>query len=153
MPTNLYGPNDNFDLQTSHVLPALIRKFHEAKINNTPAVELWGSGTPMREFMHVDDMAAACVHLMENLDAQELYDELELTHVNIGVGEDLSIMDLARLISKLVGYTGEIKTNPSKPDGTPRKIMDNSLLTSLGFKPSIDLESGIKEVYQHYLNS
>lgn len=152
MPTNLYGPNDNFDLQNSHVLPALIRKFHEAKLNNVPFVKLWGTGTPMREFMHVDDMAAACVHLMENLDAPKLYDKLGLTHVNIGVGEDLSIMDLARLISRIVGYTGEIRPDPSKPDGTPRKIMDNSLLQKLGFRPGIELETGIKDVYKWYLS-
>lgn len=152
MPTNLYGPNDNFDLQNSHVLPALIRKFYEAKKNNDPAVTLWGTGTPKREFMHVDDMAAACIHLMENLDARQLYDELSVTHVNIGVGEDLSILDLARLISRIVGYDGEIMLDPSKPDGTPRKIMDNSLLNRLGFRHSIDLEQGISEVYKQYQN-
>jgi GDP-L-fucose synthase len=150
MPTNLYGPNDNFDLKTSHVLPALMRKFHEAKLNRSEFVELWGSGTPMREFMHVDDMAAACVFILENLEAVKLYDELGLTHVNIGVGEDLSIMELARLVKKIVGYEGEIRPDPSKPDGTPRKIMDNSLLKSLGFSHSIGLEDGIRSVYNQY---
>ncbi len=147
MPTNLYGPNDNFDLQTSHVLPALIRKFHEAKVNGSPVVELWGTGTPLREFMHVDDMAAACIHVMENLDAKRLYDEWGLTHVNIGVGEDLSIRDLALLVQKIVGFKGEIRWDSSKPDGTPRKIMDNSLLKKLGFSHKISLEQGIAKVY------
>jgi len=191
MPTNLYGPNDNFDLHTSHVLPALVRRFHLAKclmegnwdsiskdLDRTPigvangsssrdsiskiltaegitrgpdrdsiSVTIWGTGTPMREFMHVDDMATACIHIMKNLDAPKLYDELGLTHVNIGVGEDLSIMDLARMISKIVGFEGEIRTDPSKPDGTPRKIMDNSLLKQLGFKSRIRLEEGIAQIY------
>ena len=150
MPTNLYGPNDNFDLQSSHVLPALIRKFHEAKVSGSPFVELWGTGTPMREFMHVDDMAAACIHVMEKLDAPKLYDELGLTHVNIGVGEDLSIADLAGLIRRIAGYEGEIRWDKSKPDGTPRKIMDNSLLKKLGFRHSIDLETGIRKVYDKF---
>jgi len=150
MPTNLYGPNDNFDLQTSHVIPALIRKFHEAKINGSEFVELWGTGTPLREFMHVDDMAAACIHIMENLDARQLYDEFGLTHVNIGVGEDLSIRELALVVQKIVGFTGEIRWDKSKPDGTPRKIMDNSLLKKLGFRHKISLEQGIAEVYAKY---
>jgi GDP-L-fucose synthase len=153
MPTNLYGPNDNFDLQNSHVLPALIRKFHEAKMDNAPFVELWGTGAPMREFMHVDDMAAACVHLMETLDARKLYDELGLTHVNIGVGEDLSILDLAQMIKRIVGFQGKLKFDHSKPDGTPRKIMDNSLLKKLGFRPAINLEDGIRQVYDLYTES
>jgi GDP-L-fucose synthase len=150
MPTNLYGPNDNFDLQTSHVLPALIRKFHEAKEARAPFVELWGTGTPKREFMHVDDMAAACIYLMENLDAKKLYDELGLTHVNIGVGEDLTILELAELIGQIIGFEGEIKMDPSKPDGTPRKIMDNSLLIKLGFIHKIGLSEGISEVYRRF---
>jgi GDP-L-fucose synthase len=151
MPTNLYGPNDNFDLQNSHVLPALIRKFHEAKMNRSSFVELWGTGTPKREFMHVDDMAAACVYLMENLEARTLYDEMGLTHVNIGVGEDLSILELAQLVRKIVGYEGDIRLDPSKPDGTPRKIMDNSLLKKLGFRHKKGLEEGIRDVYHHYI--
>ena len=150
MPTNLYGPNDNFDLNTSHVLPALIRKFHEAKVHRSPVVELWGTGKPLREFMHVDDMAAACIHIMENLDATKLYDEFGLTHVNIGVGEDLSISDLAMLIKRIVGYEGDLKWDTGKPDGTPRKIMDNSLLKKLGFRHRISLEHGITEVYSRY---
>jgi GDP-L-fucose synthase len=153
MPTNLYGPNDNFDLQTSHVLPALIRKFHEAKMNHAPFVDLWGTGAPMREFMHVDDMAAACIHLMETLDAGKLYDELGVTHVNIGVGDDLSIHDLAQMIKKIVGFQGELKFDHSKPDGTPRKIMDNSLLKKLGFSPAINLEDGIRQVYDLFTKS
>jgi GDP-L-fucose synthase len=148
MPTNLYGPNDNFDLQTSHVLPALIRKFHEAKMSKAPFVEIWGTGTPMREFMHVDDMAAACILVMEKLDAPDLYDELGLTHVNIGTGEDLSIFDLAKLIKRIIGYEGEIRFDKSKPDGTPRKIMDNSTLKKLGFKSRIPLEDGISQTYK-----
>ena len=151
MPTNLYGPNDNFDLETSHVLPALIRKFHEARISHAPNVELWGSGTPLREFMHVDDMAAACLHIMEKLDAPELYDEMGLTHVNIGTGEEISILDLAMMISRIVGFEGEIKFDASKPDGTPRKVMDNSVLKKLGFRHAVDLENGIQEVYYHYI--
>jgi GDP-L-fucose synthase len=152
MPTNLYGPNDNFDLEKSHVLPALIRKFHEAKLNNSPFVEIWGSGTPMREFMHVDDMAAACVHLMENLDAPKLYDELGLTHVNIGTGEEISIAALAQMIAGIVGYSGEIKYDRSKPDGTPRKLMEVSLLHKTGFIHVVSLEKGIRRLYEWYAN-
>ncbi len=151
MPTNLYGPNDNYDLQNSHVLPALIRKFHEAKSAGAEEVELWGSGTPKREFMHVDDMAAACIFVLENLDAQKLYDEMGITHINVGVGEDLSIMELALLVKKITGYEGEIRLDSSKPDGTPRKIMDNSRLRQLGFSRGIGLEEGIRQVYNHYL--
>jgi GDP-L-fucose synthase len=151
MPTNLYGPNDNFDLKTSHVLPALIRKFHDAKAGGSPFVELWGTGTPMREFMHVDDMAAACIFILENLDATKLYDQLGLTHVNIGVGEDLSIMELALLVKKIVGFEGEIRLDKTKPDGTPRKIMDNSLLKKLGFTHKIGLEEGISKVYHQFV--
>ncbi len=151
MPTNLYGPNDNFDLKTSHVLPALIRKFHDAKVTDAPFVELWGTGTPLREFMHVDDMASACIFIMETLDAPRLYDEFGLTHINIGVGEDISIMDLAKLVSKIVGYQGEIRLDPSKPDGTQRKLMDVSLLHRLGFKSNISLEEGIRAVYEGWV--
>ena len=145
MPTNLYGPNDNYDLKGSHVLPALIRKFHEAKVENKPFVELWGTGTPLREFMHVDDVAAAAYHLMQN------YDELKF--VNIGVGEDISIKDLALLIKEIVGYTGELKWDSTKPDGTPRKLMDVSYLNSLGFKASISLRDGISAVYQEFVEN
>jgi GDP-L-fucose synthase len=140
MPTNLYGPNDNYDLNKSHVLPALLRKFITAKRNKAPFVEMWGSGTPLREFLHVDDLAEACFFLMEN------YNELGL--VNIGVGEDVTILQLAQLIQKIVGYEGEIKLDPTKPDGTPRKLMDVQKLTNLGWKASISLEEGIKKVYE-----
>ncbi|MBK7311100.1 MAG: GDP-L-fucose synthase [Sphingobacteriaceae bacterium] len=142
MPTNLYGPNDNYNLNNSHVLPALIRKFHEAKESNAPSVEMWGTGSPLREFLHADDMADACVFLMQNYNGQK--------HVNIGVGVDLSIKDLALMIKKIVGYTGEIKHDLSKPDGTPRKLMDVSFLHSLGWKHKIELEQGISEVYKDF---
>ncbi|MBP6872934.1 MAG: GDP-L-fucose synthase [Bacteroidales bacterium] len=148
MPTNLYGPNDNYDLQNSHVIPALLRKFHDAKISNAPSVTLWGTGQPLREFMHVDDMARACILVMEKLDAPKLYDDLGLTHINIGVGEDITILELGRLIAKITGYTGKILFDTSKPDGTPRKIMDNSRLRKLGFKPRISLEEGLAQTYK-----
>ena len=140
MPTNLYGFNDNYDLNNSHVLPAMLRKFHEAKINNSPLVNLWGTGTPLREFLHADDMADACVHLMKT------YNEAGL--VNIGVGEDISIKDLALLIKGIVGYEGGIDWDSSKPDGTPRKLMDVSKLKSMGWQAKITLEEGIKGVYK-----
>lgn len=142
MPTNLYGPNDNYNLNNSHVLPALIRKFHEAKESNAPTVEMWGTGSPLREFLHADDMADACVFLMQNYNGQK--------HVNIGVGVDLSIKDLALMVKKIVGYTGEIKHDLTKPDGTPRKLMDVSFLHSLGWKHKIELEQGITEVYKEF---
>lgn len=142
MPTNLYGPNDNYNLNNSHVLPALIRKFHEAKESNAPSVEMWGTGSPLREFLHADDMADACVFLMQNYSDQK--------HVNIGVGVDLSIKDLALMIKKIVGYTGEIKHDLTKPDGTPRKLMDVGFLHSLGWKHRIELEQGIAEVYKEF---
>lgn len=138
MPTNLYGPNDNYDLQNSHVLPAMIRKFHEAKLNGT-SVELWGTGSPKREFLHADDMAEACVFLMEN------YNEPGL--VNIGTGEDLSIKELAEMIQKITKFEGEIIWDHTKPDGTPRKLMDVSKLHTLGWKHKITLEEGITKVY------
>jgi GDP-L-fucose synthase len=150
MPTNLYGPNDNFDLETSHVMPALIRKFIEAKANGAPYVDLWGSGEPMREFMHVYDMAEACIVVMQKLDAPKLYDKMKLTHVNIGVGEEISILGLAEMIRDIVGYQGVIRFDRKKPDGTPRKIMDNSILKKLGFKPLIGLEGGIVDVCLKY---
>ena len=140
MPTNLYGPNDNYHPQNSHVLPALIRKFHEAKRDQLPFVTLWGSGSPLREFLHVDDLADACFFLMEH------YNEPGL--VNIGVGHDLSILDLARLVQGIVGYEGTIENDLSKPDGTPRKLMDVSKLHQLGWQAKIDLETGIREVYE-----
>jgi GDP-L-fucose synthase len=140
MPTNLYGPNDNFDLKNSHVLPALIRKFHEAKINKVPFVEIWGTGSPKREFLHVDDMAAACVYLMQNYN--------EKGFVNIGCGEDISIKDLALLVKKIVGFEGELQFDTSKPDGTPRKLLDVSRLNAAGWKQTIPLEEGIRSVYE-----
>ena len=142
MPTNLYGPNDNYDLHNSHVLPALIRKFHEAKVNNQPTVEMWGSGTPLREFLHADDLADACFYLMQN------YNEPGL--VNIGTGIDLPIKDLAVLVKNIVGYTGEIVHDHSKPDGTPRKLMDVTKLHSFGWHHTIDLQKGIEMVYEEY---
>jgi GDP-L-fucose synthase len=145
MPTNLYGPFDNFDLNTSHVLPAMIRKFHEAKNNNNSPVTIWGSGKPMREFLHVDDLAKAVVFALENVLPDNLY--------NVGTGVDLTIKDLAFLIQKTVGHTGEIVWDSEKPDGTPRKLMDVSKLHSLGWKHEIELEDGIKSTYQWYLNN
>ena len=189
MPTNLYGPNDNFNLETSHVLPAMIRKFHLGRclenndwgairndLNNRPietvngeadtetilkiiskygvrqknggvTVELWGTGTPKREFMHVDDMAAACVFVMENVSAGKLYDELGETHINIGVGEDISIGDIAGLIKSIISFQGSIVYDPDKPDGTSRKLMDVSLLNNFGFQAQISLHDGISNVY------
>lgn len=142
MPTNLYGPNDNYDLNNSHVLPALIRKFHEAKLANAPAVTMWGTGTPRREFLHADDLADACYYLMEQ------YNEPGL--VNIGVGDDIPIKDLALLIKKVVGYEGEIEHDLTKPDGTPRKLMDVSKLHAMGWKHKIGLEEGLRQVYAEY---
>src|SRR6187455_3001487 len=139
MPTNLYGPNDNYDLNNSHVLPTLIRKFHEAKVQDQPEVIVWGSGNPRREFLHADDMADACVFLMKN------YNEPGL--INIGVGEDLSIKELSEMIKEITGYNGKIVFDPSKPDGTPRKLMDVAKLSSLGWKASIQLYDGIRKVY------
>lgn len=140
MPTNLYGPNDNYDLTNSHVLPALLRKFITAKNKGKSSVTIWGTGSPLREFLHADDLAEACLFLMEN------YNEAGL--VNIGVGEDISILNLAKLVKEIVGFEGEIITDTTKPDGTPRKLMDVSKLTDLGWKATIDLEEGIQKVYQ-----
>jgi GDP-L-fucose synthase len=145
MPTNLYGPNDNYDLQNAHVLPTLIRKFHEAKQNGDPAVTIWGTGTPMREFLHADDLASACVYLMENYNEEGL--------VNIGTGLDVTIKSLAMLIKEIVGYEGALVYDHTKPDGTPRKLMDVSKLTNLGWKYSIELKDGLKRVYDDYLNT
>lgn len=140
MPTNMYGPNDNYDLNNSHVLPALLRKFHEAKEQNLPEVTVWGTGTPLREFLHSDDLAEACIFLMENYD--------DFGHVNVGIGEDISIKDLALLIKKIVGYEGNLVWDTSKPDGTPRKLMDVTKINNLGWKAEIGLEEGITKVYQ-----
>lgn len=140
MPTNLYGPNDNYDLQNSHVIPALLRKVHEAKLAGEPFVEIWGSGKPMREFLHVDDLAEACVHLMDNYSGEEM--------VNIGAGVDISIKDLAYLIKEVAGYEGELKFNTEKPDGTPRKLMDVSKLNGLGWNYTIELKEGLERTYK-----
>ena len=145
MPTNLYGPEDNFDLESSHVMPALIRKFHEAKAMNAPTVTVWGSGKPLREFLHVDDCAAACLYLMEQYEDEGI--------VNIGVGEDISIADLAGLVGEAVGYQGEIVYDSSKPDGTPRKLVDTSKINGLGWQAGISLQEGIKSTYQWFLDN
>ena len=140
MPTNLYGPNDNYDLNNSHVLPALIRKFHEAKINNFPSVEIWGTGSPKREFLHVDDLAEACFYLMEN------YSDVQ--HVNVGTGVDVSIKELAELVKDLVAFPGELLFNADKPDGTPRKLLDVSKINALGWKHKINLKEGVSLVLE-----
>lgn len=143
MPTNLYGANDNYDLANSHVLPALIRKFHEAKINNNPTVSIWGTGTPKREFLHVDDLAQACYFLMQNYNGD--------TWINVGTGEDVSIKELAETIKEIVGYSGSLVFDSEKPDGTPRKLMDVSKINQLGWKHSISLKEGIISTYADYL--
>ena len=145
MPTNLYGPNDNYDLQNSHVLPAMIRKFHEAKVNGSPVVELWGTGKPMREFLHANDLAEACVYLMNTYDGETL--------VNIGTGIDVTIKELAETIKETIGYTGKTNWNTDKPDGTPRKLMDVTKLNGLGWKHTIELKNGIKMVYEDFKNN
>lgn len=143
MPTNLYGPGDNFDLSTSHVLPALIRKAHEAKADGAATVEIWGTGSPRREFLHVDDLADGCVFLMKHYSGDE--------HVNIGSGEDVTILDLARTVAAVVGFDGDIAMDPTKPDGTPRKLMDSGRIRALGWEPKIPLKQGIEEAYRWYL--
>jgi GDP-L-fucose synthase len=143
MPTNLYGPNDNYDLANSHVLPALVRRFHEAKLNRIQPVQLWGSGSALREFLHVDDLATACAFLMEHYDNEEI--------INVGSGQEISIRDLAQLVARIVGYDGEIAWDPAKPDGAPRKLVDSQRLFSMGWRPSIDLESGIAATYHEYV--
>ena len=145
MPTNLYGPGDNFDLDSSHVLPALIRKAHEAKINNQPAFTVWGSGLPRREFLYVDDLADALAFLLENYDSPEV--------INVGCGNDVTIRELAEIVSEVVGFKGELIFDPSKPDGTPRKLLDTSRLEKLGWTPRVSLRDGIEQTYQWYLRS
>ena len=145
MPTNLYGPNDNFDLKSSHVLPALIRKFHEAKVNGAETVEVWGTGTPLREFIYVDDMAAACVFLMENYDGEQ--------HVNIGTGEEVSIRQLAETVKGVVGFEGELVFNTDMPDGTPRKLTSVDKLHGLGFMHKVSLNEGIRMAYKWFLEN
>ncbi len=145
MPTNLYGPGDNFSLQSSHVLPALLRKFHEAKARRAPDVEVWGTGAPRREFLHVDDLADACVFLMKNYDDERW--------INVGCGQDVTIAELARLLAAVVGYPGELRFDPSKPDGTPRKLLDTTRLTALGWTPHVGLEAGIRATYQWFIEN
>ena len=170
MPTNLYGPNDNFDLETSHVLPALLRKMHEAKLHNTPYVEIWGSGKPRREFLYSEDMADACVFLLESRDFKDTYQnkastnssctpnsvkttEIRNTHINIGTGVDISIKELAETIQRVVQYNGKLKFNTDKPDGTMVKLTDPSKLHDIGWKHRVELEDGIRMMYEWYLNS
>ena len=145
MPTNLYGPGDNYHPQNSHVLPALLRKCHEAKIAHTESVEIWGSGTPRREFLHVDDLAAACLHVMNHYQGE--------TFLNVGVGSDVTIAELAQIIAKIVGFSGHIRYDASKPDGTPRKLLDVSRINQLGWSAKISLEDGIRATYQDFLAS
>ncbi len=145
MPTNLYGPGDNFDLDSSHVLPALLRKFHEAKEMGAPEVTVWGSGTPKREFMHVDDLADACVYLMDNYESSEI--------INVGTGEDVSIRELAEMVGEVVGYEGRIVFDTSKPDGTPRKLLDVSRLAQTGWRASISLRDGVEATYGWYVDT
>jgi GDP-L-fucose synthase len=147
MPTNLYGPNDNFDLETSHVLPALIRKFHEAKVGNKTSVEIWGTGTPLREFLYVNDLADACVFLMENCDSQQIG-----SFINIGTGMDLTIKELAELVKEVCEFQGNIVYNPEKPDGTPQKLLDITRMKALGWEAGTSLEQGIVQTYQWYVN-
>jgi GDP-L-fucose synthase len=145
MPTNMYGPNDNYDLQSSHVLPALIRKFHEAKVTSAPSVTCWGSGAPYREFLYADDLAKACLFLMQHYSEEQF--------INVGYGSDVSIRKLAEMVRSIVGFKGEIVWDTSKPDGTPRKLMDSSRLFGLGWKPEINLETGIRLSYEDFLRN
>ena len=142
MPTNLYGPGDNFDLESSHVLPAMIRKFHDAKVKGGPAVALWGTGKPLREFLHVDDLAKACVYLMNNYDGDEI--------LNVGTGVDLTIKQLAEIVKETVDYNGELTWDQTKPDGTPRKLLDTSKILATGWRPEIELKDGIRDTYNWY---
>jgi GDP-L-fucose synthase len=151
MPTNMYGPNDNFDLNTSHVLPAFIRKFHEAKEKNEKEVVIWGSGKPLREFLYVEDLADAILFLMENVNAEDLY-EKGITHLNIGTGKDISINELAKLVAEILGYKGKIVHDSSKPNGTPRKLLDVSRINSLGWKYKTELKEGIIQTYNWFLS-
>ena len=152
MPTNLYGPNDNFDLETSHVIPALIRKFHDAKQTGADNVEIWGSGRPRREFMHVDDVASAIAFTLENIDADDIYGK-GISHLNVGTGGDLEIIETAMMIKDVVGFEGEIVRDPSKPDGTMQKLLDVSRIHELGWRHTIELRDGLEQVYDWYLSN
>jgi GDP-L-fucose synthase len=143
MPTNLYGPGDNFSLETSHVLPAMMRKFHEAKLGLTPHVALWGTGTPRREFLHVDDLARACLLLMDRYDSPEI--------INVGAGEDISIAELASLVGEAVGYSGAVEFDSSRPDGAPRKLLDVTRVAQLGWRAQINLPEGVRRTYEWYV--
>ena len=151
MPTNLYGPGDNYHPENSHVIPALIRRFHEAKVSKADSVVIWGTGTPMREFLYVDDMAAASVHVM-NLDkaTYQAHTQPMLSHINVGTGEDLTIRQLAETVGKAIGYEGRIEFDPTKPDGTPRKLLDVSRLQSLGWRPTVALEEGLVKTIAYF---
>ena len=151
MPTNLYGPQDNFHLENSHVIPALLRKFHEAKLSDTDFVPVWGSGLPRREFLHVDDLASACLHVMQ-LEQERIDNVLgqDLAHINVGTGNDLTIQELTNLIANVVGFRGQIRFDPTKPDGTPRKLLDISRIRDLGWQPNIALPQGLKDTYRWF---
>jgi len=151
MPNNLYGTNDNFNLETAHVLPALLRKFHEAKVNNRNKVEVWGTGNPLREFLHVDDLANACVFLLNKLNAEDIYSQ-GISHINIGSGEEVTINELAEIIKKILHYKGKIIFNPKYPDGTPRKLLNIDRINNLNWKSNISLEKGIKQTYKWFLS-
>ncbi|MES9905562.1 MAG: GDP-L-fucose synthase [Sedimenticola sp.] len=154
MPTNLYGPGDNYHPENSHVIPALIRRFHEAKVNNAPSVTIWGTGTPRREFLYVDDMAAACVYVM-NLDKStyDVHTQSMLSHINVGVGYDLTIAELAEAIGQVIGYQGQVEFDAGKPDGTPRKLMDSTRLNSLGWQAKVRLEEGLTAAYEDFMKN
>ena len=149
MPNNLYGINDNFNLETSHVIPALVKKFHDAKVKCHDAVVIWGTGRPLREFLHVEDLAEAILFIINNINAKEIYSK-NISHVNIGSGEEISIHSLAMMVKRIVGYEGKISFDESRPDGTPRKLLDSSILTEKGWAPKIKLEKGIKDLYRFY---
>jgi GDP-L-fucose synthase len=152
MPTNLYGPGDNYHPDNSHVIPALIRRFHESKVNQAPSVTIWGTGTPKREFLYVDDMAAASVHVMNlPLNTYSEHTQPMLSHINVGCGEDVTILEVAQAVARIVGYTGTVYTDPTKPDGTPRKLMDSTRLNALGWRAQVGLDEGLKAAYEDFL--
>jgi GDP-L-fucose synthase len=154
MPTNLYGPGDNYHPENSHVIPGLIRRFHEAKVSQAPSVTIWGTGTPKREFLYVDDMAAASVHVMNlSVGTYTQHTQPMLSHINVGCGKDVTILEVAKAVAQTVGYSGPILTDPTKPDGTPRKLMDSSRLNALGWQARVGLEAGLKATYEDFLAS